>query len=100
MVQEKQIKKLQTKPITQKELQRIIKQVIAMKVFKKDSIAAQAIEIGSLEAIGLPWQEADRYLEQIKKITPEKVQAVANKYLQVKRLTTATLYPQPNKLPQ
>ncbi len=92
-----QIQQLQQQPISQAELQKIINQVVASKVFGKDSLANQAFELGSLEAIGLPWQLADQYVERIKQVTPQQVQAVANKYLVKKRLTIATLKPLPIK---
>lgn len=90
-----QIKQLQQQPVTAAELARVKAQIIAANVYKQDSINAQASRIGSLEAVGLSWQEDDNMVKQIKKITPAQVQAVAKKYLIAERLTVAILKPLP-----
>ena len=56
-------------------------------------IATQAMVIGSLEAVGLDWRTKDEYVERIKAVTPEQVQAVAKKYLTEDGLTVAHLLP-------
>lgn len=89
-----QIKRLQDEPVSQQELQRVIAQAVAQKVFQKDSLFYQAMEIGLLETIGLDWRLADQELERLKAVTPEQVQAVARKYLVDERLTVGVLEPQ------
>lgn len=94
---------LQTKPIDSKELARVKAQVIANKIYEKDSMMNQANQIGSLEAVNLSWREIDNYIRQINSVTPAQVQAVAQKYLIPERLTIATLKPLPipaNKVAQ
>jgi zinc protease len=56
---------------------------------------AQAMEIGGIEAVGLPWQDIDLMLEKLKSVTAEEVQAVAKKYFSDDTLTIAVLDPQP-----
>lgn len=90
-----EIKRLQTEPVTPAELARVKAQIIANKVYQKDSIEYQAYEIGSLESVGISWQEADQAIKAIEQITPEQVQAVAKKYLTDERLTVAVLQPLP-----
>ena len=80
--------------MTAAELARIKAQVIASKVYSKDSVIGQAIEIGRLESVGLPWQTADNFIEEVQKITAEQVQQVAKKYLVKNHLTIAVLQPQ------
>jgi zinc protease len=92
-----QVKKLQDSLVTPQELERVKAQVIANKVFQEDSIAYQANEMGSLMAVGLPWQEADNYVKKIQAVTPEQIQAVARQYLTPQRLTVAILKPLPMK---
>lgn len=89
----KEIEKLRTKLIPPKELERIKNQVLAQKVYSKDSLFRQAQEIGSLEAINLPWQLADEYVDNILAVTGEQIESVAHKYLNPHRLTIATLHP-------
>jgi len=91
-----QIKDLQTTLVSKQELERIKAQVVSAKVYAKDSIEHQAMEIGSLETVGLSWREAERYLKNIQAVTPEQVKAVAAEYLIPDRLTVAEL--QPTKL--
>lgn len=88
-----QIQQLQTVPVKLDELERVKIQLIASKTFAEDSIEAQAENIGSLEAVGISWQEDQQYVQNIKAITPAQIQAVAKKYLISDRLTTATLQP-------
>lgn len=94
-----QIKQLQDQPVAAAELERVKAQVIAGKIYQKDSLSSEASEIGALEAIGLSWREADHAIAEIQKITPEQVQAVAREYLITKNLTVAVLQPLPIKNP-
>ena len=90
-----QIERVQQEPVDPAELERIRTQLIASKVYEKDSVFAQAMQLGLLETVGLPWELADQYVERIAAVTPEQVQAVARKYLTPDRLTVAVLDPQP-----
>jgi zinc protease len=89
-----QLEKLKTKPVSQAELDRVKAQVVASKVYEKDSIFYQAMQIGTLETVGLDWRLMDKYVDRLKSITPEQVQAVAKKYLIDDHLTVAVLKPQ------
>lgn len=88
-----QVKRLQEEPVSQEELDRVIAQAVAEKVYQKDSLFYQAMEIGLLETIGLDWRLAEGELERLRAVTPEQVQAVARKYLVEDRLTVAILKP-------
>ncbi|MBT8133721.1 MAG: insulinase family protein, partial [Gammaproteobacteria bacterium] len=87
---------LKTKLPDDDELDRVKAQVVAAQVYKQDSIFYQAMEVGMLDTIGLPWQIKDDYVEKILAVTAEQVQQVANKYLTDDRLTVAVLEPLPN----
>jgi zinc protease len=89
-----QLESVKKNLVTPEELQRIKAQVIAQKIYQKDSISAQAQEIGSLEAVGLSWKEGDAYVKNIEAVTAEQVRAVAQKYLVDNRLTVAEFQPQ------
>jgi zinc protease len=67
----------------------------AEEVYRRDSIFAQALEIGELESAGLSFRDADRVLEGLKAVTAAQVRAVAAKYLVEVGLTVAVLEPQP-----
>lgn len=88
-----EIKMLQENPISAIELERIKTQMIAEKIYKKDSFTEQALELGTLAAVGLPWQLSDEYVKKISAVTPVQVQRVAKKYLAAERLTIGILDP-------
>lgn len=90
-----QIERLKREPISAEELERVVTSVVAGKVYQKDSVFYQAMEIGVLETIGLDWRLAAQEVERIRAVTPEQVQAVARKYLDEDNLTVATLHPLP-----
>ncbi|MDH3935349.1 MAG: insulinase family protein [Gammaproteobacteria bacterium] len=90
-----QIQRLKDKPVTSDELERIKTSVVASNVYEQDSSFYQAMKVGQLEAVGLDWKLADSYVENIKAVTAEQVQAVASKYLLDRYLTIAELDPLP-----
>ena len=90
-----QIERIKEAPVDAEELERIRTQLIANKVYEKDSVFYQGLQLGQLETVGLGWELADGYVEKLAAVTPEQVQAVARKYLIDDRLTVAVLDPQP-----
>jgi len=89
-----QINRLREEKVSAAELERVKAQVIADKVYQKDSVFYQGMILGTLETVGLGWQVADEYVDKIKAVTAEQVQAVARKYLVDDHLTVAQLEPQ------
>ncbi len=81
--------------VREDELRRIKNQYVAGEIYKRDSIMAQAMEIGNLEISGFSHGDADRILERIRAVTPAEVQAVAGRYFGNDALTIVTLLPQP-----
>lgn len=79
----------------EKELDRVKAQVLAAQVYQQDSTFYQAMEVGMLDTIGLPWHIKDDYAEKILAVTAQQVLQVANKYLTDDRLTVAVLDPLP-----
>ncbi len=92
----KQLERLKTELVDQEELDRVKAQVVASKVYEKDSTFYQAMQIGTLETVGLDWRLMDDYVDHLRAVTPEQVQAVAKKYLIDDHLTIAVLEPQSN----
>jgi zinc protease len=90
-----QLGRLREAAVTAAELERVKAQVVAENVYKKDSMFAQAMELGMLESVGLGWQQAETYVERVRAVTPEQIQQVAQKYLVDERLTIAVLDPLP-----
>jgi zinc protease len=90
-----EIIRIQTDGVAADELARARAQLVAAEIYKLDSMFAQAMEIGQLEAVGIPYQANDRMIEKLQAVSAEQVQAVAKKYLQDDSLTVALLDPQP-----
>ncbi len=84
---------LKTELVSQQELERIWAMDEADHVYYLDSIQAQASIIGSLVSVGLKPDTLDHWVENIRKVTPQQIQAVAKKYLKRDNLTIATLFP-------
>lgn len=90
-----QIKRLHDTPVTADELARIKAQVIASNIYQRDSVFYQAMQMGTLETVGLDWRLLDEYVDRIKDVSAEQVQNVARKYLIDDNLTVAILQPLP-----
>ncbi|MEJ2612106.1 MAG: pitrilysin family protein [Candidatus Thiodiazotropha sp.] len=91
----KELNRFKTELVKQDELERVRNQIIAAKVYEKDSVFYQAMLIGQLETIGLDWRLADEYVDHLKAVTAEQVREVAKKYLLEDNLTVAVLEPLP-----
>lgn len=92
-----QVNNIQTTLVSPQELARVKAQVIAQNVYKKDSLSNQAMDIGVPESIGLSWRVDRQYVKQIKNVTAQQIQAVAQRYLTPRRLTIAVLHPTANQ---
>ncbi|MDP1611130.1 MAG: pitrilysin family protein [Sulfuritalea sp.] len=90
-----ELKRVQDEGVSPEELARVKIQSVAAQIYKHDSLMAQAMEIGGLEASGLAWSDLDMLLEKLKSVTAEEVQAVAKKYFTDDTLSIAVLDPQP-----
>jgi zinc protease len=89
-----EIEDLKMNLVTVEELERVKTQVVANDVYEKDSMFYQGMVIGTLETVGLPWQHADEYVDRVKAVNAEQIQAVAIKYLVDEGLSVAKLDPQ------
>ncbi len=90
-----EIKRIQDEGVSAEELARVKTQSIAAQIYKRDSLMAQAMEIGGIEAAGVSWRDIDLLLEKLKSVTAEEVQEVAKKYFKDDTLSIAVLDPQP-----
>lgn len=90
-----EISELQTRPVAPEELARVKAQVLANSVFERDSVFYQAMQLGTLETVGLGWKRVDEYEERISQITAEDVLASAKQFLVEDNLTVCFLDPLP-----
>lgn len=90
-----QVRRVREQLVDPAELDRVVTQAVASKVFEADSLFYQAMELGMLETIGLDWRLAKQEIAKLKAVTPEQVRAVAQRYLVDDNLTVAVLDPLP-----
>jgi zinc protease len=95
-----EIKRLQTDPPSEQELQRAKNQVEATHVFEQDSNFRHAMLLGQAESVGAGWRKIDQFVEQIRAVTPKDIQRVARLYLIEDNRTVGTLIPLPPKQPE
>ncbi len=89
-----EIRDLQENPVSEQELERVKAQVIASKVYDRDSMFNLAMQIGMLDSAGHDWSLLDSYVDEIKRVSAEDIQRVARKYLKRNQLTIAVLWPE------
>lgn len=87
-----EIVRIQKEAPTVREIEKVKNRIESTFVFAQDSIYSQALYRGMFEIIG-SWRLLDRYLEGVRKVTPEMVQKAAQKYLVTDRSSVATLIP-------
>ena len=87
-----EIEKIKKEPPSEQEVQKAKNQIEASFIMGQDSIYMQARMIGTFEMIG-GWRLWDRYLAGVRKVSPEDVRRVAEKYLVPDKRTTGILIP-------
>ena len=91
----KEVDRFRNERVSDGELARVKAQVVASAVYERDSQFYQAMQIGTLETVGLGWPVLEEYVDKIRAVTAEQVQAVARKYFNDAGLTVAILDPLP-----
>lgn len=90
-----EVKKIAENGVEEKELQRIKTQWVASQVYAKDSLMAQAQDLGSNWILNMPPDATDVLIEKLRQVTPEQVQDVAKRYFGDDQLTVGILRAQP-----
>jgi zinc protease len=88
-----EITRLARDGVSEDELARARAQLVAGEVYKRDSMFAQAVEIGQLEAAGISYREDRRLIEKLGAVTAEEVRSVVLRYLVDDGLAVAELDP-------
>jgi zinc protease len=88
----KELEHLKEMPPSLRELEKAKNQIEASFIFSQDSLYMQAMRIGMFEILG-NWRLMERYLQEIRKVTPEEVRQVAKKYLTEDNRTVGILVP-------
>ena len=87
-----EIEKIKTGLPSEREVQKAKNQIESSFIIDQDSIFMQAMKYGMFEMIG-DWRLIERYLEGIRKVTPEDVVEAAKKYLKEDNRTVGILIP-------
>lgn len=95
-----ELEQLKNIAVDQQELDRVIAQVVAAKIYDRDSAFNMGMQMGMLESVGLSWQYLDEYESQVKQVTVEDIQRVAKQIFVEDKLTIATLRPNKKALPE
>ncbi len=90
-----EVERIANEGVSEAELKRVKTQLIAAQIYKRDSVFGQAMEIGVMEMSGFSYKDTDRVIEKLRAVTPQQVQAVAQKYFGDDALTVGTLVPLP-----
>ena len=90
-----QVSRIAREGITPAELARVKTQWVASEVYKLDSLFNQARELGTQWAQGLGVDAGAQLIAQLRSVTAEQVQTVAQRYFGDDALTVAYLLPQP-----
>ena len=89
-----QVTRIAREGITAAELARVKTQWVAQEVYKLDSLFNQARELGTQWAQGFGVDAGDKLIDQLRQVTAEQVQSVAQRYFSDDALTVAQLVPQ------
>lgn len=90
-----EINRVAQEGVNRAELERVKTQWMASTIYERDSLHSRAQDLGSSWVQGLPLDAEDRLVALLRTVTPEQVQAVAQRYFGNEQLTVATLIPQP-----
>lgn len=87
---------IRTQGVSELELARAKRSLLAKYIFESDSQEAVTIRYGKALAIGRSLDELERWPAEIAKVTIDDVNRVANDYLNTRRQVTGWLLPEPD----
>ncbi|MCL2021285.1 MAG: insulinase family protein [Betaproteobacteria bacterium] len=79
--------------ISEGELKRARAQLIASRVYARDSVFGQAMEIGSMEVLGFSFQAIDAINDRLEEVSAADIRAAAQKWFGDDTLTVGVLEP-------
>ncbi len=88
-----ELDRLKTVPLTKEEMEKVINNVEVSYLRGLQSNSGIAYYMSEYAIIEGDWREMIRYVDNIRKVTPDDVMAVAKKYLTPENRTVATLVP-------
>jgi zinc protease len=94
-----ELQRIRDEGVSEAELNRVKTQALASRIYSRDSLMGQAMEIGQLESIGLSWRDDVRLLAGLRAVTAEEVREAARRHFDDAALTTTRLDPLPIATP-
>lgn len=88
-----EVSRLKKQKLSKQDLELVKAKLVAERIYDKDSLMNQAIDLGVPEMIGLSWRDSESYMQNIKKVTADEVQTAVKKYLSNNSLTVGILKP-------
>ncbi len=76
-----EVKRLQSEAISAKELRDKVTSFLTGYYLQNETNASQASFLARFELAGLGWRESEKFVENMKKLSPEQVRQVAQKYI-------------------
>lgn len=86
-----ELEKFKTTPLTEKEMQKVLNGMEADYLRKLQSNSGLAHYLSEYEIVTGDWRNMTRYLDEVRKVTPEDVMNFAKKYFVRSNRTVATL---------
>ncbi|MFT4191302.1 MAG: pitrilysin family protein [Comamonas sp.] len=90
-----QLARVAREGVSEAELRRVKTQWKAAQIYQRDSLMAQAQDLGSNWIEGLPLDASDRLIARLEAVSAADVQAAAARYFGDEQLTVGVLVPQP-----
>ncbi len=87
-----EVQKIKDQPPSDREIQKAKNQIEADFIMGQDSVYSQAMVLAEFEMLG-GWRLKDKYIEGLRRVTPDDVQRVAKKYLVEDQRTVGILIP-------
>lgn len=92
-----EIDRIKREPVSERELQKAKNQTEASFIMGQDSVFYQAMQIGQLETTGAGARYLESYIDEIRRVTPEDILRVAQKYFVEDSRTVGVLVPLPQE---
>ncbi|HEX5066199.1 MAG TPA: pitrilysin family protein [Myxococcota bacterium] len=88
-----EVERLRSTPVSEAEIERARVNFLASEHFERESVWGVAAKLGSFHCTGGGFAEEQRYLEAVRRATPDDLMRVARAYLVPERLTAVALLP-------
>ena len=82
---------MKSENISKERIEEAVNEFITSYYLSNEGLLDQAVDLGSWEVRGNGWEESFAFVENLRKVSPEDIMEVANKY--IKNINFATLGP-------